>query len=124
MFPLDVTHQVLTAQRYMDRLQALGTPVAIATVQMLDYYRQYDQKKYGTDGGPLHDPCTIAWLIDPGLFSGKKVNVEVEVSSPLTIGQTVVDHFAKTGRPANVTYIRKADEAGFWNLLIDRLARL
>lgn len=124
MFPLDVTHQVLTAQRYMDRLEAVGTPVAKATIQMLDYYRQYDQKKYGTDGGPLHDPCTIAWLLKPDLFTGKKVNVEIEVQSPLTIGQTVVDHFAKTGRPKNAVYMTKADEAGFWDLLIERLARL
>jgi len=124
MFPLDVTHQVLTAQRYMDRLAALGTKVAEATIQMLDYYRQYDQKKYGTDGGPLHDPCTIAWLLKPELFTGKHVNVEVETGSALTMGQTVVDRWGVTKRPKNVHYMMTADEAGFWDLLIDRLARL
>ncbi|MFM2045133.1 MAG: Pyrimidine-specific ribonucleoside hydrolase [Pseudomonadota bacterium] len=123
VFSLDVTHQVLTAQRYMDRLAALGTPVAAATIQMLDYYRQYDQKKYGTDGGPLHDPCTIAWLIRPELFTGKAVNVEVEVSSPLTMGQTVMDRWGVTGRPKNADWMMTADADGFWDLLIERLAR-
>lgn len=124
MFPLDVTHQVLTSQKRMEAIAAIGTPLAKATYQMLDYYRQYDEKKYGTDGGPLHDPCVIAWLIKPELFEGKRVNVEVEVSSPLTIGQTVVDHFHKTGRPPNAVYMRKADADGFFDLLTERLRRL
>jgi len=124
MFPLDVTHQVLTSRRQMDRLAAIGTPVAAATVQMLDYYRQYDEKKYGTDGGPLHDPCTIAWMLRPDLFRGRHVNVEVEVASPLTMGQTVVDRWGVTGRPRNVRYMMQADADGFWDLLLERLARL
>jgi purine nucleosidase len=124
MFPLDVTHQVLTAQRHMDRIAALGTPVAAASHAMLEFYRQYDQKKYGTDGGPLHDPCTIAWLIRPELFQGRRCNVEVEVSSALTMGQTVVDRWSVTGRPANVLYMHTADSDGFFDLLVERLARL
>ncbi|HYC03949.1 MAG TPA: nucleoside hydrolase [Azospirillaceae bacterium] len=124
MFPLDATHQVLTSRVRMEKVAAIGTPLAKATYEMLDFYRKYDEAKYGTDGGPLHDPCVIAWLIRPELFSGKKVNVEVETSSALTIGQTVVDHFHKTGRAPNATYITKADAEGFFDLLIERLRRL
>lgn len=124
MFPLDVTHQVLTSRVRMDAIAAIGTPVAKATYEMLDYYRQYDEKKYGTDGGPLHDPCVIAWLIRPELFQGQHVNVAVETGSALTIGQTVVDYFDKTGRPRNALYMRKADADGFFALLTERLMRL
>lgn len=124
MFPLDVTHQVLTAQHYMDRVRAIPGPVGRVTYEMLDFYRQYDEAKYGTDGGPLHDPCVIAWLIKPELFEGKQVNVEVETASALTIGQTVVDRWRTTGRPWNVHYMLKADAPGFFDLLIERLGRL
>ncbi|MDG5494448.1 nucleoside hydrolase [Niveispirillum sp. BGYR6] len=124
MFPLDVTHQVLTSQRQMARVKAIPGPIGQVTYEMLDFYRRYDEAKYGTDGGPLHDPCTIAWLLKPELFSGKLCNVAVETASPLTIGQTVVDKYLKTGRPANVHYMMQADADGFFDLLIDRLLRL
>jgi len=123
MFPLDVTHQVLTSRARMARIQALGTPVAQATIEMMDFYRQYDEAKYGTDGGPLHDPCVIAWLIRPDLFQGKRVNVEIETQSPLTIGQTVVDRWGTTGRTPNALYMMTADADGFFDLLTERLAR-
>lgn len=124
MFPLDVTHQVLTSQRQMARVKAIPGPIGQVTYEMLDFYRRYDEAKYGTDGGPLHDPCTIAWLLKPELFSGKLCNVAVETASPLTIGQTVVDKYMKTGRPANVHYMMQADADGFFDLLIERLLRL
>jgi purine nucleosidase len=124
MFPLDVTHQVLTSQRQMARVKAIPGPIGQVTYEMLDFYRRYDEAKYGTDGGPLHDPCTIAWLLKPELFQGKLCNVAVETASPLTIGQTVVDKYMKTGRPANVHYMMQADAEGFFDLLIERLMRL
>ncbi|MFV3074105.1 nucleoside hydrolase [Niveispirillum fermenti] len=124
MFPLDVTHQVLTAQHQMDRVRAIPGPVGRVTYEMLDFYRRYDEAKYGTDGGPLHDPCVIAWLLRPDLFVGRQVNVEVETASTLTIGQTVVDRWGTTGRPKNVLYMLKADAEGFFDLLVERLARL
>ncbi|MFV3128258.1 nucleoside hydrolase [Niveispirillum sp. KHB5.9] len=124
MFPMDVTHQVLTRQVRMDQVRAIPGAVGRVTYEMLDFYRQYDEAKYGTDGGPLHDPCVIAWLIKPELFEGKQVNVEVETASSLTIGQTVVDRWCITGRPKNVHYMLKADADGFFDLLLERLARL
>lgn len=124
MFPLDVTHQVLTTQARMDRIKALGTRVAQASYEMLDFYRQYDQKKYGTDGGPLHDPCPVAWLINPDLFRGRLCNVEVEVMSPICTGQTVIDRWNVTDRPINTLYIHSVDSDGVFDLLTERLARL
>ncbi|WP_416235236.1 nucleoside hydrolase [Nitrospirillum sp. BR 11163] len=123
MFPLDVTHQVLTARRHMDRIQAVGNRVAQATYEMLDFYQRYDEHKYGTDGGPLHDPCVIAWLIRPGIFEGRTVNVEIEMGSPLTTGQTVIDRWNTTGRPRNATVMLKADSDAFFDLLVERLRR-
>ena len=75
-------------------------------------------------GGPLHDPCTIAYLLRPALFEGKHVNVAVEIHSELTIGQTVVDFWGVTDRPANTNWIHTADAAGFYALLVECLAKL
>ncbi|MGL4406675.1 MAG: nucleoside hydrolase, partial [Notoacmeibacter sp.] len=78
----------------------------------------------GTDGGPLHDPTVIAWLIKPELFSGRDCNVEVETASELTMGMTVIDWWGVTGRPKNAHVMGKVDADGFFDLIYDRLAQL
>jgi purine nucleosidase len=123
VMPLDVTHRALILPGHLDRFGALG-PVGEAVRGMLTFYERYDIEKYGIEGGPLHDPCVIAYLIRPELFSGRAVNVEVEVNSALTLGMTVVDWWGMTDRPANATWMRQVDAAGFFDLLIDRVARL
>ena len=82
------------------------------------------KRRMGLGGAPLHDPCTIAWLLRPELFRGKACRVDVECESSLTLGRTVVDWWGKTGRPANVTVMHEADAPGFFALLEERLARL
>ncbi len=58
---------------------------------MLEFFERFDEAKYGSEGGPLHDPCVIAYLLKPELFKGKHVNVAIETASELTRGMTVVD---------------------------------
>ena len=122
-FGLDVTHQVLTTPERLERLRALDNKVAQATVGMLEFYDKHDIEKYGTPGGPLHDPCTIAWLLQPNLFEGKVCNVSVETQSELTMGNTVVDFWYVTNRPRNTTWMHTADADGFYDLLTERIAR-
>lgn len=124
MMPLDVTHKALTSKKRVEAIRAIGTPVGEATAQMLDFFERFDEEKYGTDGGPLHDPCVIAWLLKPDLFGGRHVNVTVEIASELTMGSTVVDWWHVTDRPKNAEVMRDIDADGFFDLLTERLARL
>ncbi len=124
MMPLDVTHQCLTTRSRLQAIHRIGTPVAKAAVELLEFFERYDEAKYGTDGGPLHDPTVIAWLLKPELFSGRRCNVEIETSSPLTEGMTVVDWWQVTDRRHNALVIRDVDADGFYALLTEHLARL
>jgi purine nucleosidase len=124
MMPLDVTHQVLTTATRVAAIRAIASRPAIATAEMLEFFERFDESKYGTDGGPLHDPCVIAYLLKPDLFTGRFINVEVETSSDLTMGMTVADWWRVTNRAPNVTYMRNVDADGFFALLTERLARL
>ncbi len=90
---------------------------------MLSFFDRFDTKKYKSKGAPLHDPCTVAWLIRPELFTGKECNVSVEIESALTMGHTAVDFWHVTDRPINVDWIYEVDAEGFYALLIERLAR-
>jgi len=120
---LDVSHQVLSTRDRVERIKALGNPVADATAAMLSFFDRYDTKKYTSKGAPLHDPCTVAYLIKPELFEGKVCNVSIETQSELTLGHTAVDFWHVTDRPLNTNWVHSVDADGFYDLLIERLAR-
>jgi purine nucleosidase len=120
---LDVTHQVLSTEARVARIGELDNPVAAATVGMLSFFHRYDTEKYSSQGTPLHDPCTIAYLLQPALFKTKRCNVSVETASELTIGHTAVDFWHVTDRPQNVSWAYDVDTDGFYELLTTRLAR-
>lgn len=124
MMPLDVTHKALTSRVRVERFRAMGTKVGEATAALLDFFERFDEQKYGTDGGPLHDPCVIAYLLKPELFKGRHCNVTVETASELTMGMTVVDWWHVTGREPNATVMREIDDEGFFELLTERIGRL
>lgn len=124
VMPLDVTHQALVTSARNDAFRALGTPVGLAVAQMTDFFERFDKEKYGSLGAPLHDPCVTAYLIDPELFTGRHINVEIETGSDLTLGMTVADWWGVTDRAANATFMGGIDADGFFSLLTERLARL
>ena len=70
-FGLDVTHQVFSTSQVLDRIAKLDNPIAQASHGLLSFFGRYDAEKYGTEGAPLHDPCTIAYLLKPELFELK-----------------------------------------------------
>ena len=120
---LDVTHKVLSTRERVAKIAALKNPVADATAGMLSFFHRYDTKKYGSQGTPLHDPCTVAYLLQPDLFKAKLCNVSVETGSELTIGHTAVDFWHVTDRPRNVNWAFDVDADGFYDLLTERVAR-
>ena len=124
MMPLDVTHKALVTKDRNDRFRALETAVGVAVAGMTDFFERFDREKYGSDGAPLHDPTVIAYLINPKLFTGRYVNVEVETKSELTLGMTVADWWRVSNREPNAMFIGDLDADGFFDLLTERLGRL
>ncbi|KIN61256.1 Inosine-uridine preferring nucleoside hydrolase [Sulfitobacter noctilucae] len=124
VMPLDVTHKALVTKSRNDAFRDLGTPVGIAVAQMTDFFERFDKEKYGSEGAPLHDPCVTAYLINPDLFTGRHINVEIETQSELTMGMTVADWWRVSGREPNATFMGDIDADGFFDLLTERLVRL
>ncbi|MEO0666224.1 MAG: nucleoside hydrolase, partial [Pseudomonadota bacterium] len=94
--PLDLTHKMLTSAEWIAAMRGIGSAVGDAVAGWTDFFERFDVAKYGTAGAPLHDPCVIAHLIDPTLFTGRHINVEIEMDSPLTRGMTVADWWGVT----------------------------
>lgn len=124
MMPLDVTHKALTTAKRNGALRAIGNRTCTAVAEMLGFFERFDEAKYGSDGGPLHDPCTVAWMIAPELFSGRHCNVEIETASELTMGMTVIDWWQVSGRPHNAFVVGDLDADAFFALITERLANL
>lgn len=120
---LDVSHQVLSTRERIDRIKKIDNQAAQATVGMLDFFNRHDTKKYKYAGAPLHDPCTVAYLLRPDIFEGKLCNVSIETQSELTMGNTAVDFWHVTDRPRNTNWIHAVDADAFYELLTSRLAR-
>ena len=123
MLPLDCTHKALMPADWIASLRGLGNAVGGTVASLLTFYQRYDVAKYGSTGGPLHDPTVIAYLLHPEMFSGKACNVRIETTSLLTMGMTVADWWGVTGEPANCTVINQVDAGGFFAFLSDRLGR-
>ncbi|MEK1891132.1 MAG: nucleoside hydrolase [Phyllobacterium sp.] len=124
ILPLDVTHKALSTAKRVDRFRAMGTRAGDACVELLEFFERFDEEKYGSDGGPLHDPNVIAYLLKPELYRGRTCNVTVDAANELTLGMTVVDWWGITDRPKNAYYIRDVDDEGFYDLLIERIGRI
>jgi inosine-uridine nucleoside N-ribohydrolase len=124
MFPLDVTHQVLTTPQRIERLEGLANRCGPAAAALLKDFEARRVERFGERGRALHDPCVIGYLLRPELFAGREVNVAVETASPLTLGMTVADWWSVTGRKPNARVMNTVNAAGFFDLLTENLARL
>ncbi|MGF9565266.1 nucleoside hydrolase [Neorhizobium sp. JUb45] len=124
IIPLDVTHKVLTTKPRVAAFRDFGTPVGEAVAGWLEYFERFDVEKYGSEGGPLHDPNVIAYLLKPELYAGRQCNVEVETASELTKGMTVADWWGVTKRPKNALFMGSVDADGFFALLTERISTL
>ena len=121
MHGLDVTHKALATPERIAAIRALETPVADAVAAILTDYGRADEEGAGDSGGPLHDPCVIAYLLRPQLFAGRRARVRIETQSESTLGRTVADW--RDADP-NALVIADIDAVAFFALITERLARL
>src|SRR5207248_7325540 len=66
MVGLDLTHQALVTPEVIERVAAIGSPVAGTVVQMLRFLARRPAEP---GGPPLHDPCAVARVIAPQLVA-------------------------------------------------------
>ncbi len=119
MVPLDVTLTVRSTPERVAPIAALKTRAGRAAAELLGPRRALGQPPIA-----MHDPCVIAFLLAPALFSFGRVNVAIETTSPLALGMTLIDWAGRSGRAANARVLQTADSDAIYRLLAERLARL
>lgn len=122
MAPLNVTHKAQILKPEIDAIGQIDNPVAHAFTGLLNFFEIYHENpKWGFQGAPLHDPCTITWLIHPEWFKTELMNVDVETAGELTRGETVCDYYELTGKPKNTEVLLDIDREAFIGFIEDSL---
>ena len=122
MVGLDVTRQAIATPARIEAIRSLGTAPALSVCGMLEYYGARTTAAY-RHGPPLHDPCVIAYLLQPDLFEGRDMHVAIELVGEHSLGRTVCDVYGRSGAP-NARVLERVDSDGFFALLTELLARL
>jgi pyrimidine-specific ribonucleoside hydrolase len=123
MIGLDVTHQAIVTHADAERLAALGTRTGRVFADLLHYFARFHRSRYGWDGSPIHDAVAVAHVVGMDLIQTQAYRVDVETTSELTRGRTVVDLRGLTGRPANVDVGLAIDRPRFVEMLQEAVGR-
>ncbi|WP_027965336.1 nucleoside hydrolase [Halalkalibacillus halophilus] len=122
VFGLDVTHQAQATAETIERFGKIDTKVAEFVVELLHFFKKTYKEVFDFDGAPIHDACTVAYLIDPSIFEMKHVRVDIETKGEFAYGMTCVDLLSVTGREPNAYYGVGLQQEKFWDLLAEALA--
>lgn len=119
MIGLDVTHKALITPAHSRALRESGGTVSVVVADLLDFFTLWHEKVFHLGGAPLHDPCAVAQVIQPGIVRTQHLHVDVEVHGELTAGRTVVDLFGVTGKEPNAHVGVDIDTPAFVTMLLD-----
>lgn len=122
MVGLDVTHQTQAVPERRARIAALGTPITRFVGGLIDFFGDRYAEVYGFAGPPLHDPCAVAQVIQPGIVRTQPMAVEIDLSRGPSYGRTVCDRLGVLHRQPNVDVGIGIDAGAFWDLLVEALA--
>jgi len=124
MVGLDVTHQALATDEVAARIAAIGTGPARFTGELLDFFAHSYQDAQGFDHPPVHDPCAVAYVIDPSIMRTVRAPLDVELTGTLTLGMTVADLRAPAPDDCPTSVAMDLDAERFWDLVVDALERI
>ncbi|MGK3709869.1 nucleoside hydrolase [Arthrobacter sp. IK3] len=124
MVGLDLTHQALATDEVAERIAAVGTKPAKFVGELLEFFGHTYKDAQGFDFPPVHDPCAVAYVIDPSVMTTRRVPLDVELTGTLTLGMTVADFRAPAPADCNTSVAMELDQDKFWGLVVDALERI
>lgn len=125
MVGLDLTHQAKPDDNIMAEIAALNTPISQFVVESLNYYTAGYRLRNGcSDHAPVHDPCAVAYVIDPSIMEIRKAPVNIELQGALTTGMTVTDFRTIPDANCHTQVATKLDNPKLWKMFIASLKQL
>jgi purine nucleosidase len=124
MVGLDLTHQALATDEVVDNIAAIGTKPAKFVLELMEFFKKTYKDAQGFDFPPVHDPCAVAYVIDPTVMTTRKVPVDIELQGKLTLGMTVADFRAPAPEDCHTSVAVDLDHKKFWDLVTDAIQRI
>ncbi|ARX81125.1 MULTISPECIES: uridine-preferring nucleoside hydrolase UriH [Streptomyces] len=124
MVGLDLTHQALATPEVTRRIAEVGTRPAVFVGELLDFFGAAYREAQGFEHPPVHDPCAVAYVIDPSVMTVRKAPVDIELTGTLTLGMTVADFRAPAPADCRTQVAVDLDHERFWGLVVDALERI
>ncbi|GHC54272.1 uridine-preferring nucleoside hydrolase UriH [Streptomyces flavofungini] len=124
MVGLDLTHQALATPEVTRRIAEVGTRPAVFVNELLDFFGAAYREAQGFEHPPVHDPCAVAYVIDPSVMTVRKAPVDIELTGTLTLGMTVADFRAPAPADCRTQVAVDLDHERFWDLVVDALERI
>lgn len=127
MVGLNLTHQALATPQVVERMAAMDHLVGRTCAAWMGFFGASYNRIWEFTAPPVHDPCTVAAIIDPDLITWRRAFVTVELAGTWTRGTTVVDlHHRYPDQEPNVEVAMTLDASRYWDLVtasIDRVGR-
>ncbi|WP_281979153.1 nucleoside hydrolase [Pseudorhizobium flavum] len=120
---LDATHQVMLKPEHVAQFVSVSGAISKTLGELMAFWDRNDVARYGSRGGPLHDPLVIAYILAPQLFETARARVFIEYESELCMGQTIADWYGKSGREPSAEIVTKVNAEGIIAFFLERLAR-
>ena len=124
MVGLDLTHQALATSEVVARIAALNTAPARFVADLLEFFGGTYRTLQGFPAPPVHDPCAVAFVIDPAVLTTRRAPLDVELHGALTTGMTVADLRGAEPAGCHTRVAVTLDHTRFWDLVVDALTRL
>lgn len=124
MVGLDLTHQALATPDVVAKIADIGTDCSHFVIELLDFFGKMYKQAQGFDAPPVHDPCAVAYVIDPSVMTTQKVPLDIELTGSLTLGMTVADFRYPAPEHCHTQVAVKLDHEKFWQLIITALKNI
>lgn len=121
MMGLDLTRQASATKEVVEKIKSLNNKASKLFVDLMEFFAASQKNVYGWSAPPVHDPTTIAYIIDPECIEVKPMFCEIELWSERSYGRTLCDYFGILKKEPNVDVAVKLDFDRFWNLIYENL---
>ncbi len=121
MMGLDLTRQASATKEVVEKIKSLNNKASKLFVDLMEFFAASQKNVFGWSAPPVHDPTTIAYIIDPECIEVKPMFCEIELWSEKSYGRTLCDYFGILKKEPNVDVAVKLDFDKFWNLVYENL---
>ena len=121
MMGLDLTRQASATKEVVEKIKSLNNKASKLFVDLMEFFAASQKNVFGWSAPPVHDPTTIAYIIDPECIEVKPMFCEIELWSERSYGRTLCDYFGILKKEPNVDVAIKLDFDKFWNLVYENL---